>query len=140
MRRLAVIIICLSMIAACAPAFRPTTAGEPSSTDGPSKAEFAAASVISYAAGGLPSIVVAGLAVSNGWTLPLLATFAIGGAAYSLVAPSDSPRADRVDPTLRATAGAARGMFLFPAMMGFASRKVYAPFLARRIHAVRNHR
>ena len=137
-RRTAVILICLSLIVACGPVLRAPGADELDSTGGPSKVEIAAASVISYVAGGLPPVVLAGLAVSYGWTVPVLATFAIGGAAYSLIDPSESPRAERVGTALRATSGAARGLFLFPAMMGFAGRKVYAPFLARSIHAFRN--
>lgn len=136
-RRFSILLICLSLIAACGPSLRAPAGDESDAAGGPSKMENAAASVISYAAGGLPPLVVAGLGVACGWTVPVLATFAIGGAAYSLVSPSESPRAERVGPLLRGTSGAVRGLFLFPAMMGFASRKVYAPFIARSLHDLR---
>lgn len=100
----------------------------------PSPKELALASVISYIGGGLPPVALAILGVSCGWTVPVIAAFALGGAAYSVLDPSESPRAERVPTALRATAGAVRGVVFFPAMMGFAGRKVYAPLLARAIH------
>ena len=126
MRRALTLSLCLSLLPLGA------------SASEPSAAETVAGSVIGYVAGGLPPVILAIVGVSCGWTLPVAALFAFGGAAYSLLDVAETPRVEQVPAVIRAASGAVRGVVFFPAMMGFAGRKVYAPMLAQALHDWRN--
>lgn len=99
--------------------------------------ERLAGSTISFIAGGLPPMLIALLALSYGWTGPLLAAFALGGAAYAILVPNDAAKADELHPGIRATAGAVRGLVFFPAMMALAAKRVYGPMVAEAVHEFR---
>ncbi len=122
MRRALALSLCLSLLPLGA------------SASEPSPAETAFGSIVGYVGGGLPPVILAVVGVSCGWTLPVVATFAFGGAAYSLLDVAETPRIEQVPAVIRAASGAVRGVIFFPAMMGFAGRKVYAPLLAQAIH------
>lgn len=137
-RRAAAVIACLALLVACAPVLRPAGFSDAPPTQGATRGEAAVGSVVGYVAGGLPPVILAVVGASCGWTGPVLVAFAVGGAAYSLLDPPETARAERVPPLLRATAGAVRGTVFFPAMMGFAGKKVYGPFVARALHRWRS--
>lgn len=141
MRPLAVsLIACLCLTLAAGPAIRPAAAvilPAATAAEAPSAGEHLAGSAITLLAGGVPPLAIAVLALSYGWTAPLLCAFALGGAALAMVLPNERALADHVHPGIRATAGAVRGLLFFPALSGLAARRVYAPLAAEAIHAVR---
>lgn len=130
----------LGLSLAVGPAVRPAAAAASrpaAAAEAPSPGEHLAGSALTFIAGGVPPLAIAVLALSYGWTAPLLCAFALGGAALAMVLPNEKALADQVHPGIRATAGAVRGLLFFPALSGLAARRVYAPLAAEAIHAVR---
>lgn len=122
MRRVLVLASCLAFLPSC------VRAGEPTLK------ETLAANVAGYVAGGVPPVVIAIVGVSSGWSVPVVALFALGGAAYGLLNVAETPRAEQVPPLIRGLSGAVKGVVLFPAMSAYASKQIYSPMMARALH------